>query len=141
MDTPPSIGVTGSEPFVSFKPMPEYTPKYQWVDDERSKKAYITYDDNVDDKYMEYVPVFQVMKEYYEEEKQALYRYNSWSSLDEVDYQEYYSDAYVEADHEDGCVCDIGSPPAFDKDAQPTNILKETEDVPLDTNVSKFMYT
>ena len=94
MDAPPSTCVINSgEPFVSFKALPEYVPKYKWIDDERSNKAYINYGDG-EERYLEYVPVFQVMKEYYDEEKRALYRHNSWSSIDDSEYWDYETEQY-----------------------------------------------
>ena len=97
MDTPPSISLLErsrqQELFITL-PMkvPTYVPRYEWVDDERSKKAYVSYYDGEEEPYREYVPVFQVMKEYYDEEKQALYRNSSWSSSDDTEYWDYQSE-------------------------------------------------
>jgi len=98
MDTPPSISLIErsrqQEPFITLPiKVPTYVPRYEWIDDERSKKAYVRYyHGDEEEHYREYVPVFQVMKEYYEEEKRALYRNSSWSSSDDTEYCDYQSE-------------------------------------------------
>jgi hypothetical protein len=110
MDAPPSTCVINSgEPFVSFKAEPEYVPKYQWIDDERSNKAFINYCDG-EERYLEYVPVFQVMKEYYDEEKRALYRNSSWSTIDDNEYWDYDSETYEPITTDEDVVDPIVSP-------------------------------
>jgi hypothetical protein len=150
MDAPPSTCTTNNgEPFISFKtnPLPEYVPKYQWNDDERSSKAYINYSDG-DDKYIEYVPVFQVMKEYYDEEKRALYRQSSWSTIDDMEYWDYESETYEPVANwsEDNMSPQDDSkyslPQQKEQDNLKTSINENIEDViDVSPGSNKFIYT
>jgi hypothetical protein len=54
---------------------PRYVPTYEWNDDERDTKTYIPYHDcKGDERYAsyEYIPVYKIMKELYDEERYAL---------------------------------------------------------------------
>lgn len=61
------------------------TTRYQWNDDDR-KNDYISYYDNKEE---EYVPVYKILKEMYDEDKAKLYNYK----LDE-EYQYKYGQDY-----------------------------------------------
>jgi hypothetical protein len=80
-----------------------YVPSYNWVDDERDTRNYIRYYTEKKDENIDYVPVYKIMKEYYDEEKNAIYRSESFSSNEysdyneyEQEYGEYYRDYYEE---------------------------------------------
>jgi hypothetical protein len=123
------------EPFISLPvKVPTYVPRYEWVDDERSKKAYVSYYDGEDEEpYHEYVPVFQLMKEYYDEEKRALYRSNSWSSADDAEYWDYQSETYEPVTtSDDEHVVDYLIP--HDNNTQLLPLPKEQENFKSSTN-------
>jgi hypothetical protein len=153
MDIPPTPEFIASKlksvdaPFIDFKPKPEYTPVYHWNDDERNTKDYIQYyeDRSTKERYADdsinYVPVFKVMKEYYDEEKKALCRNSSFSSFDDDDY---YEGDYVNTE---GWTSDEVSPYASDDEdvgtqpqtqPLPSSSQETEEQVPV---VNKFMYT
>jgi hypothetical protein len=151
MDTPPSITLIerimkGSHQITSQLKQSTYVPRFQWNDDERSTKGYVpTYHDcDREDKYMEYIPVFKVMKEYYDEEKRALCRHNSWSSFGESDDMEYVYDTWT--DGEGGSDYDNVPPSAPLSSTQLPCVAgevpqEETSEIPLDAGANKFMYT
>lgn len=146
MDIPPSVEfieqIQNKEQFVCFpkEACSMYVPRFPWNDDERSTKGYVpTYHDyDKEDKYTEYIPVFKVMKEYYDEEKRALYRSNSWSSFGESEDMEYEHVNETWTDGDGGSDYD-NVPPS----TQPVAVLDETSELPLDLGASanKFMYT
>jgi hypothetical protein len=51
----------------------QYVPTYIWNDDERDTSTYIPYRACERTDSYEYIPVYKIMKEYYEEEMYALY--------------------------------------------------------------------
>jgi hypothetical protein len=147
MDTPPSTTlierIVKDPPYITFQlNHSTYVPRYPWNDDERSTAGYVPtrHECDGEDKYMEYIPVFKVMKEYYDEEKKALCRNDSWSSFGESDDMEYGNDTWNEGDG--------GSD---DDNVQPTMALiptqesavvaDETSELPLAAGANKFMYT
>lgn len=84
------------KPFISFEFLTSYTytPSYHWNDDDRDTKDIITYyDDRISSRKDEYIPVYQIMKEYYDEQK---YELCSNSSQENFNYkycwEEYESD-------------------------------------------------
>lgn len=140
MDTPPSVDfiakIRNKEQFISFEANDVCdVPRVPWNDDERSTTGYVPtrHESNEEDKYVEYIPVFKVMKEYYDEEKKALYRNNSWSSFGDSDdiEHEYVHDVW--SDGEGGGDCD-NVPPS----TQPIALVDETSELP---GANKFMYT
>jgi hypothetical protein len=155
MDTPPSISLLErsrqQEPFITLPTkVPTYVPRYEWVDDERSKRAYVSYYDGEEESYHEYVPVFQIMKELYDEEKRALYRSNSWSSTDDAEYWDYQSETYEPVTtSDDEHVVDY--PIQHDNNTHSLTLPKEQEnfksstnemnDDAVDVSGNKFAYT
>lgn len=146
MDLPPSVDFVerthNQEPFISF-PVNDscYVPRFPWNDDERSTTGYVPtrHEYNGEDKYIEYIPVFKVMKEYYDEEKKALYRYNSWSSFGDSEDMEYEYVNDVLTDGEGGSDCD--NVPPSTQQPQPIVLVDETSELPLAASANKFMYT
>lgn len=144
MDTPPSIEtinrVNNETQFVTFASKPVYQPTYHWNDDERDTKDYLQYyEDRIGDKspWVDYIPVYKVLKELYDDEKKALYHYDSLSS-DEYEENDYFSEDTNSNGTEDMHLSDddvIEQP-------QVQNLTndKENQDVP-EVSTSKFMYT
>ena len=82
------------KPFISFEFLTSYTytPSYHWNDDDRDTKDIITYyDDRISSYKDEYIPVYQIMKEYYDEQK---YELCSNSSQENSNYQSNYKSNY-----------------------------------------------
>lgn len=145
MDVPPSTQALEDmiEPFVSFKARPKYTPSYKWNDDERCTKDYIQhYDDGVE-KDFEYVPVFQVLKELYDEEKNELCRSNSWSSYDESEYWEYTPYTWDKDQLSDTePICEVESETeAIEHPKEHVVVVNDKEEVLHMSHSIKFMYT
>lgn len=141
MDMPPSVDMLSencNSSFISFKDMPEYIPSYHWNDDERDTKDYLQYyDDRVQSRqiWCEHVPVFKIMKELYDEEKNALYRSDSMSS--QTDSEIYDVNSYLWSnDREEYCYSDEASVSEDD-----TVTLPQNEDVIEVSTQNKFMYT
>ena len=71
--------------------------RHEWNDDER-KNDYIPYHS---DDYFEYIPVYKILKEMYDEDKAALYCYNAEDEFNYKYCECLYDDMYLYSDYYD----------------------------------------
>jgi hypothetical protein len=107
-----------------------------WTDDERSTSFMSTYN-NMKNNNCDYVPVWKVIKEMYDEDKQALYCFvdnKDYNSSLDLHYCDYYSDVSTDYSDEEGYASDIED----DTESQTDSAVTSNEE--LDEYNNKYLY-